>query len=213
MRRKLVAAACALLALGIYAAAARPDEHTPATATRCAGERWAVRNLLDADAARVDYRSIATSVPRLRSRRPPRLVSPATPRLRPAEFTTYALRVRLIAARRFANGDTAVVVGAPPKTLVVVFPDTHRCADVVEGPKGQDIHVAGDEFEGYCGVAPRNRWQRLSGRAALSGVGFFSVLHPKPLPGSAPRGIELHPALSFSAPSCARVRGRWPEAS
>jgi hypothetical protein len=208
--RKLVAAACALLALGIYAAAARPAEHTPATATRCAGERWAVRNLLDADAANVDYRPTATSVPRLRSRRPPRLVTSTTPRLRPVEFTTYALHVPLIAAQRSANGDTAVVVGAPPKTLVVVFPDTHRCADVVEGPKGQDIHTAGDEFEGYCGVAPRNRWQRLSGRAALSGVGFFSAPHAKPLPGSAPKGIELHPALSFSARSCVHVRGHWP---
>jgi hypothetical protein len=207
---KLAAAACAQLALGIYAAAALPADRTPATTTRCTGDRWAVRNLLDADAANVDYRPTATSVPRLRSRRPPRLVTSTTPRLRPVEFTTYALHVQLIAAQRYANGDTAVVVGTPSKTLVIVFPDTHRCADVVAGPKGQDIHTAGDEFEGYCGVAPRNRWQRLSGRAALSGVGFFSVLHPKPLPGSAPKGIELHPALSFSARSCVRVRGRWP---
>jgi hypothetical protein len=208
--RKLVAAACVFLAPGIYAAAARPEEHSAAATTRCAGERWAVRNLLDADAARVDYRPTARSVPRLRSLRPPRRVTSTTPRLRPVEFTTYALHVRLIAARRFANGDTAVVVGAPPKTLVVGFPDTHRCAAVVEGPKGQDIHTAGDELEGYCGVMPRNRWQRLSGRATLSGVGFFSVPHANPLPGSAPRGIELHPALSFSAPSCTRTRGRWP---
>jgi hypothetical protein len=207
---KLVAAACAPLALGICAAAALPADHTPPPTTRCTGDRWAVRNLLDADAANVDYRPVTTSIPRLRSVRPTRVVRPTTPRLRPVEFKTYLLHVPLIAARRFASGDTALIVGAPPKTLVVVFPDTHRCADVVEGPKGQDIHVAGDEFEGYCGVAPRNRWQRLSGRAALSGAGFFSVPHPQPLPGSAPKGIELHPALSFSARSCARVRGRWP---
>ena len=208
--RKLAASACALLGLGACAAAAHPAGHAPTTTARCAGERWAVRNLLDADAANVDYQPTGSSVPQLRSLRPPTVLTPATPRLQPVEFETFALHVQLVAARRFANGDSALVVGTPPKTLVVVFPDTHLCADVVEGPKGQDIHVAGDLFSGYCGLAPTTRWQRLSGRAAISGVGFFTVRHTKPLPGSAPGGFQLHPALWFSAPACARVGGRWP---
>jgi len=106
--RPIAAAACALLALGAWAAAARSAQHTPTAPVRCAGERWAVRNLLDADAATVDYRPAESSVRQLRSLRAPSAVTPTTPRRRPVEFETFGLHVPLLAARRFPNGDTAL---------------------------------------------------------------------------------------------------------
>jgi len=147
-------------------------------AARCNGERWNVRNLLDRAAADVSLRPRASTVPALLALRPPRRVTASTPRLRQVEYRTYRLRVPLVAGRRLPNRDIVLVLGVPPATIHVVFPDTHACENIVEGDQGQEIHVASDEVENLCGVMPIGRWQRLRGRADVTGVGFFAVRHP-----------------------------------
>jgi len=181
-------------------------------AARCNGERWNVRNLLDRAAADVSLRPRATTVPALLALRPTRRVTASTPRLRQVEYRTYRLRVPLVAGRRLPNRDIVLVLGVPPATIHVVFPDTHACENIVEGDQGQEIHVASDEVENLCGVMPIGRWQRLRGRADVTGVGFFAVRHPQALAGAAPSGLELHPALGFASSNCRGVAGGFPAA-
>ena len=53
-----------------------------------------------------------------------------------------------------------------------------------------------------CGQPSSSRFTKLSGRATVTGVGFFDIPHGQT--GIAPNAIELHPVLKFSAASCTR---------
>lgn len=209
--RTLAAAAAVGLAVAAGPARAGDDGAPSASASAaCAGNRYAVRNLLDAAAEDVSLRPQATTVARLRALRAPRRVTNATPRLRPVEYRTYRLRAPLVAGRRLPGGDILLVLGTERAPIHVAFPDTHSCEDIVTGILGQDIHVASDQVENLCGVMPTDRWRRLRGRADLTGVGFFAVPRADVQPGAAPTGIELHPALSFTTSSCRGAPGAFP---
>jgi hypothetical protein len=64
--------------------------------------------------------------------------------------------------------------------------------------------------ENLCGVMPVGRWRRLRGAADVTGPGFFAVLHPRMLPGAAPNGLTLRPALGFTSSNCRAAAGAFP---
>jgi hypothetical protein len=205
----IVVAACAA-ATARAGDAAAPSSSAP-SAARCAGHRYKVRNLLDPAAADVSLRPRRATVRGLRGLEAPRRVTGSTPRLRPVEYRTYRVRAPLVAGRRLPTGDIVLVVGRPPATMHVVFPDTHVCEDIVSGIMGQEIHVASDEVENLCGVMPTKRWRRLGGRAEIVGVGFLAAPGAPGLVGAAPNRLEIHPAVSFAATSrCRGVAGTFP---
>jgi hypothetical protein len=174
----------------------------------CGHERWNVKTLLDPAAPRINYTPRPTTVNRLLALPRPRSVGSQTPRLAPVEFRTYSLHTPVVAARRIQSFDTLLVIGRPGHMMLVVFQDTHTCLDQTVGPKGGEIHDATDQFNADCGPAiPYDHWQRLSGAADITGVSFFDVRHATPIVGAAPNGIQLHPALNFSAPKCRQVDG------
>ena len=197
----------ALVSVGAATTAAA----TGRTASSCGSERWTVRNLFDPTALQVDLHAAPADIHYLRSVPRPARVGPATPRLRPLEFRSFAIKAPLLAARRLPSHDTVAVVGKPPDTMLVVFPDTHLCEDVGLGPHGGDIHSAGDGFNADCGPSiPSDHWQRLTGDAEIAGVAYFAVRHSSSTPGAAPTGLELHPVMSFWAPGCRQLNARWP---
>ena len=51
-----------------------------------------------------------------------------------------------------------------------------------------------------CGQPSFSHFTNLSGRATVTGVGFFDIPHGQT--GVAPNAIELHPVLKFSPSSC-----------
>jgi hypothetical protein len=51
-----------------------------------------------------------------------------------------------------------------------------------------------------CGQASSSRFTKLSGRATVTGVGFFDIPHGQT--GIAPNAIDLQPVLKFSPSSC-----------
>jgi hypothetical protein len=184
---------------------------TTHTVETCGHVRWPVKNMLDPGAGLVSLDALPTDIAHLESLARPAGVGATTPRLRPFEFRSYSITAPLIAARRLPSHDTVAVVGRPPDTMLVVFPDTHLCSDVGLGRHGGDIHSAGDGFNADCGPSiPSDHWQRLSGNADIAGVAFFDVRHANAIAGAAPNGLELHPVFSFWAPQCRHVPGRWP---
>jgi hypothetical protein len=173
----------------------------------CGGDRWDVRNLLDEGSARIDYSTRATSIPFLRRLSRPPNVGPRTPRRAPVEDRTYRLHASLVRTRRSSPSEVELVIRAVKggQLMTVVFSYTHQCLDVLDGPKGDDIHAAAHAFLGDCGpLVPTRQPTRLSGTATLGGVGYFALGSSRRAFGAAPNGVQLHPVLEFASLNCRR---------
>jgi hypothetical protein len=167
-----------------------------------------VKTLSDDRAKNVTYAPKLQSVGFLRTLKAPDHLGLNTPRIRgTAEFRTYKLnRVRLLKAFREADHDIHLVV-APPKalskTMIVEFPDI-GCKGAAGSHKKALIAAARNHLLADCGSITSSV-VKLNGTATITGVGFFDVIHGQT--GIAPNGIELHPALSYSAGSCSKNTG------
>ena len=93
------------------------------------------------------------------------------------------------------------VPSAPSKTMIVGFPDTHRNG-ASSSPKKAKMRSARSALITACGHPSSSHFTDLSGRATVTGVGFFDIPHGQT--GVAPNAIELHPVLKFLASSCSR---------
>ena len=93
------------------------------------------------------------------------------------------------------------VPSAPSKTMIVEFPDT-TCNGATSSPKKGKMASARSALIKACGQPSSSHFTNLSGRANITGVGFFDIPHGQT--GVAPNAIELHPGLKFMAASCSR---------
>ena len=203
---RLACAAAVLISIGSVAAVTAPS--TVGATRTCGYARWPVKNLLDPAAVRVKLNGRRSHISDLRKLPRPSGINNTTPRLSPVELGSYAIDAPLIAARRMPSYDTVAVIGRPPDTMLVVFPDTHLCNDIGLGPHGGDIHSASDGFNADCGPSiPSDHWTRLSGDAAIIGVAFFDVKHKTAIPGAAPNGLERIPRSASGHQTAARSPG------
>lgn len=103
-----------------------------------------------------------------------------------------------------ADGDIHLVVASPlhrSQTMIVEFPQA-SCLGGAAPTMRRRISAARTALVRGCGRANERRFKTLHGTATIEGVGFFDIIHGQR--GVAPSGIELHPALRFSAQSRCR---------
>jgi hypothetical protein len=72
--------------------------------------------------------------------------------------------------------------------------DDHDIHPVIAVPSAPSAIIAA------CGQPSSSHFTDISGRATVTGVGFFDIPHGQT--GVAPNAIELHPVLKFLASSC-----------
>lgn len=177
--RALTTGVAALMLAGAGALGAQP-------AGLCGEERWNVKVLRDADAARVEFRAEPTTVSALVSIPRPQGSRPPNGRL-PIELRSFRLRARLVEVRDGQeDGDIHLILQdlvEPSAVLVAEIPDS-SCAP--------GVRQASDFAEA----------QRAARRLAtpieveVEGVAFWDDRHGQV--GMAPNGIELHPVLRIT---------------
>ena len=170
-------------------------------ATTCGEERWAVKTLSDKREELVNFKPHDSSIGRLRKKPHPH-VGPNTKRIKGVETTNYRVAAQLIEMKLEDDHDIHLVIsvpGAPAKTMIVEFPDT-TCNGASSSPKKGKMASARSAIIAACGQPSPSRFTKLSGRATVTGVGFFDIPHGQT--GVAPNAIELHPVLKFSAARC-----------
>jgi hypothetical protein len=175
----------------------------PSGGTRCGVERWSVKTLSDGAARRVNFRPKTTTVQALSKLRSPGVGS-GTARIRGVETTTYRVKALLSDMKLEDDRDIHLVILDPEsrRSMIVEFPDV-RCNGARSSGKRTAMRKARAALTKACGLPPSDRFVTLSGKATITGVGFFDLKHGQT--GVAPNGIELHPVLRFRTSYCARV--------
>jgi hypothetical protein len=167
----------------------------------CGGERWPVKTLSDARAHLVDFHPRRTTVTRLRHKRRPH-IEDDSPRRRGAERKTFRVRARLLKFARFGDHDIHMVITEPghrSRTMIVEFPNV-RCNGARHSIKKRAMRRARRRLRAACGIPHSSNFTHLRGKATITGVGFFDLIHGQT--GQAPNGIELHPVLKFTDANC-----------
>jgi hypothetical protein len=160
-----------------------------------------VKTLSDPREKLVNYTPHDSSIGRL-GKKPHPHVGPNTKRIEGVETTNYRVAARLVEMKLEDDRDVHLVVSvpsAPSKTMIVEFPDT-TCNGASSSPKKAKMRSARSALIAACGQPSSSRFTDLSGRATVTGVGFFDIPHGQT--GIAPNAIELHPVLKFSPSSC-----------
>jgi hypothetical protein len=171
-----------------------------AGATTCGEERWAVKTLSDKREHLVNFKPQDSSIGRLRKKPHPD-VGPNTKRIKGVETTNYRVAAQLIEMKLEEDHDIHLVIsvpGSPAKTMIVEFPDT-TCNGASSSPKKGKMASARSAIIAACGQPSSSHFTELSGKANITGVGFFDIPHGQT--GVAPNAIELHPVLKFLASS------------
>ena len=215
MRRLLALGAVALAGATVAAQAAHQSAaavQTPAL-LKCSGIwRWPIKTL--ADKPKLTHHASSVNVADLWDRAPGQTLTIRTPRIEPFEATIYRVTAILKYARHVddpadANGkgggdlDYHLVIADinnPAKTMIVEFPDP-GCTKGATTTRRKQMKAARLAFATDCHGAPQHDFANLSGRATITGVGFYDEPHAK---GRSLHGAELHPVLSFSSTNC-----RW----
>jgi hypothetical protein len=197
-----------LLALTTLAVASvRAHVLGASASSRCGGvELWAVKTLTDVDAASVTYSPKAHTIGWLRDRIKPKPLPSVRVHTKPeVEFQVFRLsRVYLVESGREEDRDIHLVIRDqdPSHTMIVEFPDT-TCPVAASSAHAAQMLAARRSFVKSChGLPPKGDFEQLSGRATITGVGFFDKKHSRPQRGVAPNQIELHPVLSFTSSDC-----------
>lgn len=163
----------------------------------CGAERWSVKTLSDQDAANVHFLPEPATVSQLRAIPvPPAL--PADERIGDTELKVFTVTGRLVEAKLEDDRDIHLVIADlddPAQTMIVEFPDAQFCSGAVDSAHAAEMLDARAAFISAFGAPPSTRFERLSGTATVTGVGFYDVIHGQT--GAAPNGIELHPVLAF----------------
>ena len=206
----------ALLLTFVAAAAVAATARTSAGSELklCGGEeRWGVKTLSDARAARVLFDKLQRhTIHYLLSKKDPHVGADT---LRDAdgshvEVTVYHLvGVRLVDARIEEDGDIHLVIRSkyPGEQMIVELPNV-VCKGARMSKHKAELEQARSDFASSCGLDAwttrrlRASPKKLVGTAAIVGVGFFDLEHPRPQSGVAPNNIELHPLLQFSSEGC-----------
>ena len=86
--------------------------------------------------------------------------------------------------------------------MIVEFPSLSCTRGATTGAQAK-MRKARSQLVRACGAPTRSNFTDLSGRATITGVGFFDVLHGQT--GVAPNRIELHPVLAFTRANCKKA--------
>jgi hypothetical protein len=178
-----------------------PTSRSAARTLSCGGERWPVKTLSDRRARLVKFHPRRTTVNRLRHKRRPHIEA-NSPRRRGAERKTFRVRARLLKFARFDDHDIHLVISAPGHrlvTMIVEFPNV-RCNGARHSIKKRAMRRARRHLRAACGIPRSSSFTHLRGKATITGVGFFDLIHGQT--GQAPNGIELHPVLRFTDANC-----------
>jgi hypothetical protein len=193
----------ALMSAVLLAAALVATPDPAGAAMKCGEERWSVKTLSDRAAAKVNYTPRHVGVQHLRLLPRPK-VTTTSPRLRPYEFRTYRVHVRIKAAALEDDHDFHLIVAQPhhpQRTMILEFPNVH-CKGPAGSIKRHAMNRARQGLKAACGPIGTS-FVRLHGRAIVRGVAFFDIDHGQN--GVAPNAIELHPVLRFTPRSpCTR---------
>ena len=210
MRRRLAVGIVGLLIVPFAWASVFPAQASVHASRQvaCGVERWDVKTLTDPLARRVNFTPRATTIRGLRARRAPAGIS-GLGRLAGLETRTFRVRAALVAMKLEGDSDIHLVVADPrnPRlTMIVEFPNA-SCAGGASWQARTKMRRARSRLVGACG-SPTSSFTSLSGRATITGVGFFDELHGQT--GVAPNGIELHPAVGLTQLTCRRGGGPPP---
>jgi hypothetical protein len=210
LRTLYIALVIVALLLATVAASAAPVRSTlattqvtaaPSAEPPCGEGRWAVKTVTDPAARLIDMTPRRTTVGALRRLRfPARLHN--VPRIRGVETTTYVVRAALIGTMLQGDHDIHLVIADPgrlARTMITEFPKA-SCTRGASPEARLKMRQARGALMRSCGLPSAVRFKRISGRATVSGVGFFDRPHRQT--GVAPNGIELHPVLAFTNAHC-----------
>jgi hypothetical protein len=166
--------------------------YTPAPASTCGVERWAVKTASDPDVAVVNFAAaIPTTVATLQGlAKPPS--RPASGRLAPVERSVYALDATLTMYRMTEDSDYHLVVAdSSGRTMIVELPHPDCVAN--SSPVRAQLAAARDSFNGA--LRATSTFKTASIPVRIHGVGFMDSVHGQT--GVAPNGVELHPVLNI----------------
>ena len=209
MRARVFVAATAVaavsLAVGVYGRAPQARTTSSSLVTQCGSERWGVKTLTDTAAPLVRFEAVkASTVDRLRRLKTPSVLKATTPRRAGAERTVYRVTALLMSMRKEDDSDLHLVISDPKLggSMIVEFPSS-TCTTGGNKTERRAMRQARADLASACGGEVGSSPVTLTGKATITGVGFFDVIHGQT--GVAPNGIELHPALTFASTNCKRV--------
>ena len=172
----------------------------------CGAHRWAVKVMVDQDAARIDTIAHAATVTELRAltvphslpRRHGQPILPEDSRVAPIEFTTYDVHAVLVAWKLEKDEDFHLVIANPdhPTETMIVEVPSPTCPDLCSTHQAVRYAALRQRIIDRLGQ-PRSRIRRLRPgvRVRVIGVGFFDKVRGQA--AAAPNGIELHPVLDI----------------
>jgi hypothetical protein len=203
VRLTFLALLAVVLAASPTASSGTPDGLAAPAKVQCGTERWDVKTLADASADEVNFTPKTTTVEALRSKHRPDIGSD-DPRHAGVEQSTFKVKARLVEFKFEDDSDIHLVIAQPhdaSETMIVEFPDPGCTRDSIE--RGA-MRRARRNLLDACGQPPSasSSFADLRGRATVTGVGFFDLLHGQT--GVAPNGIELHPVLRLAEATCRR---------
>jgi hypothetical protein len=182
---------------------ARPSARYPSAA--CGSERWTVKTLSDAAAAKIDLAKLKpTTVEGLRHLKVPKNLEATSARRAGAEKTVYTVQGLLMSMKREEDSDIHLVIADPRLggSMIVELPSD--ACDVAAVPAARLMMTqARVDLAAACGGEPGASPVTLTGSATITGIGFFDLIHGQA--GVGPNGIELHPVLSFASANCRRI--------
>ena len=199
MRRlSLIVLSLALVSCG--AASSAPD---PPALTKCGKARWAVKTLSDPAAASVKFGSPQTMTIGDLVNLTPTHVTGNTERLPGVEMTVYRVQASLKEMTEEHDLDIhLVIVDDVGQTMIAEFPSTD-CQGMEKSIRRTEIANARQAFTQACGAEPHEKtFTQLSGKATLTGIGFFDEKHAEPQHGVAKNEIELHPVIQVEDVQC-----------
>ena len=205
MRRGLAVGFVGLMIVPFAWASAFPAKASvPASRqVACGVERWGVKTLTDPLARKINFTPKKTTIRGLRHRLVPAAMGGAA-RLPGLESRTFRVRAALVEVKLEADSDIHLVIADPQNrqlTMIVEFPNA-SCTRGASRLARAKMRRARSLLVGACG-APTSSFVRLSGKATISGVGFYDERHGQT--GVAPNGIELHPAVGLTQLTCRRA--------
>lgn len=178
---------------GITVAVRNPDS-TAACGEPCGEERWSVKNLTDADVAKINFTPAATTVGALLSLdAPPHL--PEDQRIAPTELQALQVTARLVGFKLEDDMDFHVVIADPAdssRTMIVEIPSPD-CGSACRSGHSPEFIAARNALVQRFGAAKSIFKNLPSTLVSITGIGFFDFIHGQT--GVAANGIELHPVL------------------
>ena len=170
----------------------------------CGTERWAIKTLTDADAAKVSaVTPIATSISDLTLKAAPKQL-PQNSRIAPVENEQVTVKALLIAWKEEAGAkgdhDFHLVLADPQdhsRTIIAEIPSPD-CASACSSTSAKNFKAARDVLTVELGPAPQSIkvTSIVPPRTVeVTGVSFFDFDHGQD--GLAPNCIEIHPVLKI----------------